>query len=153
MRSLIAFCAAFFFFGTAAAAEPVSLNSEVFIEREVKKADGTSEVKLEAPKVVLPGDKLAFVLAYKNSGSTPAADLDVTNPIPESVQYVSAEGDAVVSVDGGKSWGVLQSLTIAAPDGKSRPAVAADVTHVRWKFREAVPAGKGGKLTFRASVK
>jgi hypothetical protein len=74
--------------------------------------------------------------------------------MPGAVSFAEAEGDgALVSVDGGRSWGMLAALRIALPDGTSRPAAAADVTHVRWSFAQPIAAGNAGKLSFRGVVK
>ena len=138
----------------AMAASDVSLDSDVFVERVKQDASGKSSTVLEPPKVVTPGDKLVFVLAYKNGGAKPATDFVVTNPIPAAVAFAGTEGDgALVSVDGGKSWGALATLKVKQADGKLRPALPADVTHVRWSFAKAIAAGAGGKLSFRGIVK
>jgi uncharacterized repeat protein (TIGR01451 family) len=135
------------------AQDTVSLNSEVFIERVVKQADGSEALKLETPGTVVPGDKLVFLTTYKNRGAKPADNFEATNPIPAAVAFEAAEGAATVSVDGGKSWGALASLKVKAADGTERSAVPADVTHVRWTFADAVPAGQEGKLRFRGIVR
>ena len=136
------------------AANSVTLESKAFVERTTTDADGKPKVVLEAPKLVVPGDRLVFVLAYKNVGAQPATDFVVTNPIPQAVAYSGFEGaPAIVSVDGGKSWGPLASLKIAQADGTLRDAQPADVTHVRWTFAKAIPAGQEGKLSFRGVVK
>ena len=138
----------------AAAADDVSLSSEIFVERAKQDSRGKTVVVREVPGVVTPGDRLLFVLNYRNAGSQPAVGFTVTNPMPGAVSFAEAEGDgAVVSVDGGKSWGALAALSIALPDGTSRPAAAADVTHVRWSFAQPIAAGNSGKLSFRGVVK
>ena len=138
----------------AMAASDVSLASDVFVERVKQDTSGKTATVLEPPKVVTPGDKLLFVLSYRNGGAKPASDFVVTNPVPSEVAFAGAEGDgASVSVDGGKSWGALASLKVKQPDGKLRPAAPADVTHVRWNFAQAIAAGAGGKLSFRGTVK
>jgi uncharacterized repeat protein (TIGR01451 family) len=138
----------------AMAGNGVTLASNVFVERVKQDPTGKPKTVLEPPAVVTPGDKLLFELSYKNGSAEPAADFVVTNPIPEAVSYAGGEGDgAVVSVDGGKSWGKLAALTIKLPDGTTRPAQHGDVTHVRWTFTRAIAAGEGGKLSFRGIVK
>lgn len=137
----------------AAAADPVSLTSKVFVERVKPGPDGRPVTVREEPGVVTPGDKLAFVLSYRNSGAQPATGFTLTNPIPPSVDFVGTDdAGASVSVDGGKSWGALASLKVTAPDGTSRPAVAADVTHIRWSLGRPIAAGSGGELSFRGVV-
>jgi uncharacterized repeat protein (TIGR01451 family) len=132
----------------------VSLTNEVFVERIKEDAQGKKVAVLEPPAVVTPGDQLVFVLNYTNGAAEPATGFTVTNPIPDAITFVATDGsDALVSVDGGKNWGSLPSLRIRQPDGVERPAVAADVTHVRWSFARAIPAGASGKLSFRGLVK
>jgi uncharacterized repeat protein (TIGR01451 family) len=138
----------------ALAQNQVALNSEVFVERTTRDASGAARVALEPPGVVTPGDPLVFVLRYHNNGSAPAADFVVTNPIPESVGFLGTESaGAVYSVDGGRTWGALAALTVRNPDGTSRAATQADVTHVRWQLAQAIPAGGRGELRFRGVVK
>jgi uncharacterized repeat protein (TIGR01451 family) len=137
----------------ALAQNQVALTSEVFVERTTTDAAGIASVSLEAPGVVTPGDRLVFVLSYRNNGAAPAADFVVTNPIPESVSFAGSESaGAVYSVDGGRNWGALAALSIANADGTSRPAGLADVTHVRWRLA-SIPAAAGGELRFRGVVK
>ncbi|HEU0098837.1 MAG TPA: hypothetical protein VFQ67_08680 [Allosphingosinicella sp.] len=137
----------------ANAADPVSLTSKVFVERVKPGADGKPVTVREEPGVVTPGDRLAFVLSYRNSGAQPATGFTLTNPIPPSVAFAGTDdSSASVSVDGGKSWGTLASLKVVNADGTSRPAVAADVTHIRWSLGRPIAAGGGGELSFRGVV-
>jgi uncharacterized repeat protein (TIGR01451 family) len=137
-----------------AAGGNVSLSSDVFVERVKPGPDGKPAVVREAPGVVTPGDKLVFELGYRNSGAQPATGFALTDPIPESVTFAGSESPgATFSVDGGKSWGPLASLKVRAADGTARPATRADVTHIRWSFAQAIPAGASGKVSFRGVVK
>lgn len=137
----------------ALAQQDVSINSTAFIERTVQDASGKSETILEAPKVVTPGDRVLFVLNYRNGGTQPATGFVINNPLPAAVVFESSEGaQPIVSVDGGKSWGALATLKVTQPDGTIRPATAADVTHLRWTFAAIAP-GQSGKLSFRGVVK
>ena len=135
----------------AMAAGHVTLASDVFVERVQRDAEGRATTVLEPPKAVAPGDRLIFVLSYRNGGDEPASDFVVTNPVPDAVAFAGADGvEPEVSIDWGRSWGRLSSLTVARSDGAVRPAAPADVTHVRWSIRQPIPAGQGGKLSFRA---
>lgn len=138
----------------APAANNVTLASNVFVERMKEDATGKRSTVLEPPRVVTPGDRLVFELSYKNGGAEPAADFVVTNPIPDAVAYAGADGDgALVSIDGGKSWGALAALKVRNADATFRPALPSDVTHVRWSFNKPINAGEAGKLSFRGVVK
>lgn len=132
----------------------VSLVSDVLVERSTTDANGRTQTTLEEPTTVVPGDKLVFVLRYRNNGAQPATDFVVTNPLPEAVAFQAAGDErAEVSVDGGRSWGRLASLTIREADGSQRPAQASDVTHIRWAFAQPIPAGEAGRLMFRGIVR
>ncbi|WP_229953562.1 hypothetical protein [Parasphingorhabdus litoris] len=138
----------------AMAANNVALSSDVFVERTVKKPNGTTAVTLEAPKTVIPGDNLVFVVKYKNVGTTPATDFSVTNPLPKAVAFNgTSDGTEIVSVDGGKNWGPLSALKYTRENGEVRPALMSDVTHIKWKFNRALSVGSEGKLVFRGTVK
>jgi uncharacterized repeat protein (TIGR01451 family) len=140
--------------GAALAQSQVALNSEIFVERESRDASGAARTTLETPGVVTPGDRLVFVLTYRNNGSAAATDFVITNPIPDSVEYAgSNSAGAVHSIDGGRNWGALAALTVRDAQGNSRPATFADVTHVRWTFAQPIPAGSGGEVRFRGIVK
>ncbi|HMO75056.1 MAG TPA: hypothetical protein PKD99_08745 [Sphingopyxis sp.] len=154
MRRLFLILAAAILPGQALAANQVALDNSVFVERVTTDANGKQRVKLEEPKVVVPGDKLVFVLNYRNASAQPVDKFVITNPLPDAVRYADA-GDSrpLVSVDGGKAWGLLTDLTVRQPDGTTRPAQPADVTHIRWAFQQPIPAGASGKLMFRGIVK
>jgi uncharacterized repeat protein (TIGR01451 family) len=132
----------------------VALDSRVFVERIVRDGDGRSKAILEEPRLVVPGDRLVFVLNYRNTGATSATDFVVTNPMPDAVSF-QGTGDpgALVSVDGGRSWGILPALKIRDADGAVRSARPEDVTHVRWAVKRTIPSGSAGKLSFRGIVR
>lgn len=132
----------------------VSLASDVLVERTTTDANGRTQTTLEEPSTVVPGDKLVFVLRYRNNGAQPASDFVVTNPLPEAVAFQASGDDrAEVSVDGGRNWGRLAALTIRDADGSQRAAQAGDVTHIRWAFAQPIPAGEAGRLMFRGIVR
>jgi uncharacterized repeat protein (TIGR01451 family) len=132
----------------------VSLASDVFVERTEIDANGKARTTLEEPKVVVPGDRLVFVLNYQNKGKAPATNFVVTNPLPGAVLYQgSADSSAIVSIDGGRNWGALSDLTVRDKDGSVRFARMDDVTHVRWIIAQPIPANGAGKLMFRGIVK
>ena len=140
--------------GPALATNQVALDNHVFVERVSTDAEGKQRILLEEPKVVVPGDRLVFVLNYRNAGAQPADKFVITNPMPSAVRFADA-GDTqpLVSVDGGKQWGLLADLSVQAADGTRRTAQPADVTHIRWAFQKPIPAGTTGKLMFRGVVK
>ncbi|MFM6853498.1 MAG: hypothetical protein ACKOUM_05395 [Sphingopyxis sp.] len=132
----------------------VAVNSDVLVERTATDGNGRTLTTLEEPEVVVPGDKLVFVLRYRNNGAQPATNFVVTNPMPEAVSFQGASDvAATVSVDGGRNWGQLATLNVRNTDGTTRPARADEVTHIRWAFAQPIPAGQAGRLMFRGIVK
>ena len=136
----------------AQAAQPIELKGDVKLDKLVVENGHDKHVMIE-PKVVVPGDKLVFATAYRNTGSAAVNNFVVTNPIPAGVM-LAAEGapSADVSVDGGMTWGKLASLTVAGAGGTKRPAQSSDVTHVRWTLA-VVAAGASGTVSYRAVVR
>ncbi|HEV7233354.1 MAG TPA: hypothetical protein VGN36_03840 [Sphingorhabdus sp.] len=136
------------------AATPLQLSSDVFVERQVVRADGSRTVVLEEPNLVLPGDNLVFVVKYRNAGRATASNFVVTNPLPAAVAFNgTSDGLETVSIDGGNNWGVLGALRVKQADGSVRAAQRGDVTHIKWNLNQPLTAGAEGKLIFRGIVK
>jgi uncharacterized repeat protein (TIGR01451 family) len=154
ITTAIATAAALFSAATAFAATALQLSSDVFVERQVVRTGGTKAVVLETPNMVTPGDNLVFVVRYKNVSGATASNFVVTNPLPSAVAFNgTSDGLEVVSIDGGKSWGILGTLRVAKADGTPRPATQSDVTHIKWNLNQPLTAGAEGKLIFRGIVK
>lgn len=151
-RKSLIFIASALLASTAAAqaAGGVSLVASVAQEQVVQE-NGRSITKLIPAARVSPGDDVVYVLSYANGGTKRADNVVITNPIPANLAFVGAEG-AVVSVDGGTSYGPLAELRLPGADGSSRLATAADVTHVRWTLAPIAPGSKG-EVTYRARLK
>jgi uncharacterized repeat protein (TIGR01451 family) len=138
----------------ARATDKVALESAVFVEKTVKQSDGRTKVILEAPQIVVPGDRLIFILKYRNTSDQPANNFVVTNPMPSAVAFQAVpSAKAQVSVNGGRDWGVLGVLKVKDSDGSWRSARPEDVTHVRWPMTDPIPAGATGRLSFRGIVR
>lgn len=136
----------------AQAAQPIELKGDVKLDKVVIENGHEKHVMVE-PKVVVPGDKLVFATAYKNTGAAAVNNFVVTNPIPAGVMLAPDGVElADVSVDGGKTWGRLANLTVTGANGVKRAAQSSDVTHVRWTLALLAP-GATGTLTYRAIVR
>jgi uncharacterized repeat protein (TIGR01451 family) len=136
------------------AATPLQVSSDVYVERQLERVDGTKMVVLEKPRLLTPGDNLVFVVKYKNVGGATASNFVVTNPLPSAIQFNgTSDGLEVVSVDDGKNWDFLGKLRVGKADGTSRPAQRSDVTHIKWNLNQPLTAGAEGKLIFRGVVK
>lgn len=143
------------------ARSPISLTSDVKIERVETGPNGTETVKLFTPNdiAVVPGDKVLFTLQVHNSGAEAVSGFVATNPMPAPVRFTSVtEGWADVSVDGGTTWGKLANLKVKTKDVAGtaeveRAAGPEDVTHVRWVFVDPIAAGAKKTISYRGVVK
>ena len=133
--------------------QAVSLSGDVMVVKTVTGQNDEPQVELVKPDLVVPGDRLIFRTNYKNISGELVENFVVTNPLPSAVALASdTAGDQKASVDGGKTFGALSSLLVTEEDGTSRPANAADVTHLRWILAK-LEAGEAGQITFYAIVR
>lgn len=132
------------------AAGPLDVTSSVLVETRSRAADGTTRVALVPARRIVPGDRVTVVLAYRNTGTRPIADVAFDNPVPAGLSYrAAAAGSAApdVSADG-RSYAPLAQLRFAG-----RAATADDVRHVRWRLAAPIPAGGSGRLAFTAVLR
>ena len=129
-------------------------------EIEVTETDkqGKKIVKRVAPTSVVPGTEVIYTITAKNTGTEPADNIVVTNPVPKETVYVDgsafgAGANITFSVDGGKSYAKAETLTVKDKAGKPRPATAKDYTHVRWTFQFNLQPGQEAPVWYRARVK
>jgi uncharacterized repeat protein (TIGR01451 family) len=133
-----------------------NLTSKIEVERLTPAADGRPPSKsYAAPETVVPGDRIRITLNFTNAGQAPAAGVNLVNPIPPALVFDGTDDvqDFAVSVDGGKVFGPLAQLTVPVAGAAPRAAAAADVTHVRWKWADAVAPGQTRSVAFFGKVK
>ncbi len=139
---------------TQSAAGGVAISSEILAVKVVTDAKGVKRNTLVAPASVLPGTPLVIGVSYKNGGAKPATGFVINNPVPKGVSFTGvAETWAVVSIDGGKTFGALTTLNVKNPDGTSRAAIPQDVTAIRWVIPQPIAPGASGKVSFYAVVR
>lgn len=150
MRTLLLACSAFGLM--AAAPAPVTLTARALVEHVVER-DGIRKIERAESSRVFPGDRLVFETAYRNAGSVPVRQFVVTNAVPAQIAFSGEVSDgAVVSVDGGRSFGQLSTLRVRAADGTLRAAQPADVTHVRWTI-PVISSGADGAVRYHGNVR
>jgi uncharacterized repeat protein (TIGR01451 family) len=135
----------------------VAIEITAEVEVKVKTADGREEVKRAPAAKVTPGTTVIYTLNAKNTGKDPAADVVMTDPIPDQMEYVdgseSAEHARVTfSVDGGKSFAAKEALKVKGEDGQMRAALPSDFTHIRWQLEKPLAPGEARAVSFRAKV-
>jgi uncharacterized repeat protein (TIGR01451 family) len=138
----------------ALASSDVLTKSSIFVERIEPQGSGARRVRLEPARQVSPGERLIYVVEYRNTGKRPVEGFTVTNPLPRTVRLdETVDGSEIVSIDGGRNWGVLSSLRVSLGEGSWRPANPDDVTHLRWRVGDRLMQGETRRVTFRAIVR
>ena len=133
--------------------QAISLSGSVMHETVSLDASGKEVTELVEPNTIVPGDRLICGTDYNNGSDEAVDNFVVTNPLPPAVRLApDADTTLIVSVDGGKSFGTLSQLSVIAEDGGSRPAIQADVTHVRWTLPSVAP-GESGRLEYPAIIR
>jgi len=137
-----------------AASEPsVSLTSDVLAIVTTTDESGAVTTTLAEPTEFTPGTKLSFGMNYANNGVTPATNVTGTNPLNAAVRLApDADPSLMVSVDGGETYGTLNTLRVATETQGTRPATHADVTHVRWTIASIAP-GETGRIAFPVIIR
>jgi uncharacterized repeat protein (TIGR01451 family) len=140
-----------------ASPEAIKVNTQVYQEQWVIGADGKRRVQRVPAANVRPGSEVIYEVGYSNTGHQPM-QVVITNPLPADLVYQSYAARSVgaqleVSVDGGVSFAPLATSRVRLVDGQTRPATAADITHVRWKTARPIRPGEGGYVSLRAKVK
>lgn len=149
-------------FGVALAQTPaqqVSINTTALQEVVVKDPSGHEQKTLKPVEKTAPGEEIVFKNEVINNGNKPAANIVVTNPVPEHMYFVDAYSkdagtDLSYSADGGKTFGkagVIQ--TVDATTHAPRAARPEEYTHVRWTLTHALAAGAKAEVGFKADVK
>lgn len=132
------------------------LDSKVELEKLTAGAEGQPPLKTYvAPDVVVPGDRVRVTLRFTNGGTKPASGVKIDNPIPEGLVFDGTDDtkDFSVSVDRGKTFGALATLTVPVTGAAARPATQADVTHVRWNWSDAIGPDQTRSVAFFGKVK
>ena len=133
--------------------QAIALEGEVKAVKTIRDAAGNSTTQLVEPKLIVPGDRLLFTTSYRHTGSEAADNFVVTNPLPKAVRLApDADPSLVVSVDGGETFGTLETLSVATETGGTRTATHADVTHVRWTIASIAP-GESGRIAFPVIIR
>ena len=128
--------------GTAWAAPEIATDSAVFVERHEDAAR-----RLEPATNLSRGDRVVTILRWYRLGGD--GGFTITNPLPRAITYQqSSFAGEQVSVDGGRSWGALDTLKIG-----DREATPEDVTHVRWRISPGRSAKGKGQIAYRGIVR
>ena len=138
----------------APVSEPkISLQNDVMAIVTKTDEAGQTSTSLVEPTEYTPGTKLSFGMNYSNSGTEAATNVTGTNPLNAAVRLApDADPSLMVSVDGGASFGTLDTLSVATDSEGKRAATHSDVTHVRWTIASIAP-GESGRISFPVIIR
>ena len=130
----------------ALATPAVTIDSAVFVERV---AAGTAR-RLEPARRLAPGDRVVTVVEWRRQGGVGReGGFVIVNPLPAMLAYQESAGEVQeVSVDGGRTWGRLETLRVG-----TRDAVPEDVTHMRWRIPAGNAARGRGRIAYAGIVR
>jgi uncharacterized repeat protein (TIGR01451 family) len=136
----------------------VKLSSVAELEKEVFNQEGKKVIQRVPAAKVLPGSEVIFTTRYENVSKEKAENAVITNPVPEHMLYQqkSAQGagtQVTFSIDNGKSYNIPNQLFVLDAAGRKFPARPKDYTHIRWAFKNPLPSGAKGEVSFRAILK
>ena len=131
----------------------IVLKSTAEVEQEVVNAKGEKATQLVPAAKVVPGVEVVWTVTANNVCKQPSDKVTINNAVPEHMTYVadSATGpgsDITFSVDG-KTFSAPAQLTVQE-NGAARKARADEYKHIRWEFKNALPAGASAFARFRA---
>ena len=126
----------------ALAASNVFTDSAVYVARQEENG-----VRLEPAADLARGEKVVTILRWHRLGGE--GHFVITNPLPRAIAYQKSSVDGEqVSVDGGRTWGRLETLRLG-----SRSASPEDVTHVRWIIPARVASKGSGQIAYSGIVR
>ena len=134
----------------------VELKTVGEVEQTYVDAAGKPATRLVPAAKVVPGDEVIWTITASNICAAPAADVAISNPIPEHMSYVgdTAFGPGATiefSLDG-RSFAAPATLLITAADGSRRVARADEYSHVRWVLGHPMGPSETLIVRYRAKV-
>ena len=129
-------------------APAITLDSAIFVERSHLQG-GALVRALEPAGRLVRGDRVVTLLTWARRVPGAGGGFTVTNALPHGLAWQgSADGDAELSVDGGRRWGRLGTLRTA-----QRLAVPEDVTTIRWRISPVQAAARSGRIAYSGLVR
>jgi|SRR5271165_4687659 len=141
---------------SAIAGSPVTINTTAELVKTTI-TNGKVRIELSPADRLVGGDEVIYTVEVRNRGAVGIDHYAFTSPIPAHMSYVASSAvapgaDISFSVDGGQTFDSPDNLSVHGADGKQRPAVPADYTHIRWVLRNRLKAGSMTLARFRAAV-
>ena len=137
----------------ASAQDNLSWKTQTYVERISTDVNGNRKRTLIPAGRLDSGDRLVFVIDFRNMGPQPMAGFAITTPVSGRLAIDAGQAGLEVSADGGRNWGRIGALLVPNDTGGMRLAGAADITHIRVRVADAVAPGRSGRIAYRAVVR
>lgn len=133
-----------------ASAMPMALDGHLLVESvDGSAAQGEHRI-VKTPAEVRSGDRLIFLIRYRNRGEAALPGYDFVAPVPRGVRILPDRADTVrVSVDGGRNWSRPDSPIRIDAQGRLRNAEDLSPTHVRLRLDRRIAPGEAGTVAYR----
>ncbi|MFC1607373.1 hypothetical protein ACFL47_05325 [Candidatus Latescibacterota bacterium] len=135
----------------------ITMSDELILaQNEVRPAHRDSTGNL----ITKPGDVIQYTLTATNSGTEPALDVEIVDPIPKGTEFItnSAVGMGMTisySIDGGLSYQPPPVVyNVRRSDGviEKQPATASMYTHVKWLMTIPIQSGESVTAILKVRV-
>lgn len=131
----------------------IALESRVLREVEQSDVNGGVHRALSTATTMRAGDRLVFVIRYRNIGQSAVAGTSIVSALPPRLAIDPGQHSRIeVSVDGGRRWDRPGATFTSGPDGRLTPATGQQVTHIRVKIDRPIAPGATGQEMFRATI-
>jgi hypothetical protein len=135
---------------TIASGAPMTLDGHLLVESVAGSAESGESRTVRTPAEVRSGDRLIFLIRYRNKGETALPGYDFVAPVPHGVRILPDRGDTVrISADGGRNWTRPDSPLRIDVGGRLRAADALAPTHVRLRLDRRIAPGEAGTVAYR----
>lgn len=134
----------------------IELKTTAEITQSYVDDSGKPATRLVPAAKVVPGDQVIWTIVASNVCAKPAADVAITNAVPEHMHYLGdtafGPGAAVEFSLDGKSFAAAQALTVPAADGGKRAARADEYLAIRWVLGRPIGPSETLMVRYRAVV-
>ncbi len=122
---------------------------------ESKGPDGAVHYDLAPGVVSTGGEQFVLTLRFTNTTGATVDGVRITGAIPAGLRYVAGSatgpgGLVLFSVDGGRTFGTEQELSVRGAVAESGAAGQNVYTHVRWVLEAPLEVGATGFVRLRA---
>lgn len=134
----------------AASDAPMAIDGHLLVESLDGPQTQGEKRTVRVPAEVRSGDRLIFLIRYRNKSEAPLRGYDFVAPVPRGVKILPDRADAVrISVDGGRNWSRPDSPVLIDAQGRLRSTDDLTATHVRLRLDRRIAPGEAGTVTYR----